>query len=170
MLADVWELKHTTCLSQMVTENQLFPFFTFVHPATFILLSSFHSQRQIFVRAFCSFLSSRGVSIVPKIENNFFSYYHGPKPDLYKRYIDDCASVTSSCREGLLFITSVNSFLSALKYTWEISENSLPFLDIKLSINDNCLSTRVHYKRTDAHNYLLHWSCLLYTSPSPRDA
>ena len=55
-------------------------------------------------------------------------------------------------------ITSVNSFLSALKYTWEISENSLPFLDIKLSINDNCLFTSVHYKRTDAHNYLLHWS------------
>ena len=51
-----------------------------------------------------------------------------------------------------------NSFHPALKYTWEISENSLAFLDIKLSINDNGLSTSVHCKPTDSHNYLLHSS------------
>ena len=68
-------------------------------------------------------------------------------------------SSTSSSKEELnLFINSVNSFHPALKYTWEISENSLAFLDIKLSINDNGLSTSVHYKPTDSHNYLLHSS------------
>ena len=88
------------------------------------------------------------------IENKFFSNYHGPNPDLYERYIDDCVGATSSSREELnLFINSVNSFHPALKYTWEISENSLAFLDIKLSINDNGLSTSVHYKPTDSHNY-----------------
>ena len=93
------------------------------------------------------------------IENNFFSNYHGPKPDLYKRYIDDCVGATSSSKEELnLFINSVNFFHPAIKYTWEISENSLAFLDIKLSINDNGLSTSVHYKPTDSHNYLLHSS------------
>ena len=93
------------------------------------------------------------------IENKFFSNYHGPKPDLYKRYIDDFVGATSSSREELnQFINSVNSFHPALKYTWEISENSLAFLDIKLSINDNGLSTSVHYKPTDSHNYLLHSS------------
>ena len=96
------------------------------------------------------------------IENKFFSNYHGPKPDLCKRYIDDCVGATSSSRAELrlinLFINSVNSFHPALKYTWEISENSLGFLDIKLSINDNGLSTSVHFKPTDSHNYLLH-SC-----------
>ena len=87
------------------------------------------------------------------IENNFFSNYHGPKTYLYKRYIDNCVGATSSSREELnLFINSVNSFHPALKYTWEISENSLAFLDIKLSINDNSLSTSVHYKPTDSHN------------------
>ena len=70
------------------------------------------------------------------IENNFFSNYHGPKPDLYKRYIDDCVGATSSSRkEPNLIINSVNSFHPALKYTWEISVNSLAFLDIKLCIN-----------------------------------
>ena len=51
------------------------------------------------------------------IEKKFFSNYHGPKPDLYKRYIDDCVGATSSSREELnLFINSVNSFHPALKY------------------------------------------------------
>ena len=94
-------------------------------------------------------------------ENKFFSNYHGPKPDLYKRYIDDCVGATSSSKEELnLFINSVNSFHPALKYTWEISENSLAFLDIKLSINDNGLSTSVQYKPSDSQNYLLHSSSL----------
>ena len=64
------------------------------------------------------------------IENKIFSNYHGPKPDLYKRFIDDCVGATSSSKEELdQFITAVNSFHPALKYTWEISENSLAFLD-----------------------------------------
>ena len=33
------------------------------------------------------------------IETNIFSNYHGPKPDLYKRYIDDCVGATSSSTE-----------------------------------------------------------------------
>ena len=45
------------------------------------------------------------------IENTFFSNYHGPKADLYKRYIDDCVGATSSSKEELnLFINAVNSF------------------------------------------------------------
>ena len=84
------------------------------------------------------------------MENKFFSNYHGPKPDLYKRYFDDCVGATSSSREELnLFINSVNSFHTALKYTWEIFENSVAFLDLKLSINDSGLSTSVQYKTTD---------------------
>ena len=91
---------------------------------------------------------------------NFSLYNHnGPKPDLYKRFIDDCVGATSSTIEELnQFITSVNSFYPALKYTWEISENSLAFLDIKRSVNRNGLSPSIHYKPTDSLNYLLHSS------------
>ena len=47
----------------------------------------------------------------------------GPKPELYGRYIDDCIGAISSSREELdQFLTSVNSFHPALKYTWQISE------------------------------------------------
>ena len=67
------------------------------------------------------------------VEHQFFNQYDGPKPDFYGRYIDDCIGAISSSREELnRFITSVNSFHPALKYTWEISETSLAFLDIKV--------------------------------------
>ena len=85
--------------------------------------------------------------IVGYIENQFFNQFNGTKPELYGRYIDDCIGATSSSREELNhFITSVNSFHPALKYTWEISETSIAFLDIKVSINGNGPSTSVHYK------------------------
>jgi len=93
------------------------------------------------------------------IKNQFFNQFHGTKPELYGRYIDDCIGATSSSREELdHFITSVNSFHPAMKYTWEIFETSIAFLDIEVSINGNGLSTSVHYKPTDSHSYLLHSS------------
>ena len=66
---------------------------------------------------------------------------------------------TSSSKEELnLFITSVNSFHPALKYTWEISKDEFAFLNINLSINNSSLPNNVHYKPTDSRNYLPHSS------------
>jgi len=49
------------------------------------------------------------------IENQFFNQYDGPKPELYRCYIDDCIGATSSTREDLnQFITAVNSFIQLL--------------------------------------------------------
>ena len=67
-------------------------------------------------------------------------------------------------RRGTQFITAVNSFHPALKYTWEISDTCLAFLDIKLSIEGNGLCTSVHYKPTDSLSYLLQGSKLRLTS------
>ena len=93
------------------------------------------------------------------IEHQFFSQYHGPKPELYGRYIDDCIGATSSTKEELTqFITAVNSFHPALKYTWEISDTSLAFLDIKISIEGNGLCSSVYYKPIDSNSYLLYSS------------
>ena len=51
------------------------------------------------------------------VENIIVPNCHRPKLYLYKRYIDDCVSTTLS---------------TALKCPWEISVNSLAFLNIKL--------------------------------------
>ena len=63
-----------------------------------------------------------------------------------------------SWRIGYLeqFINYVNNFHPALQFTWEISETSVPFLDILVSISGNRLFTYVFDKPTNSHSYLLY--------------
>ena len=101
-------------------------------------------------------LASYANLFVGYIEHQFFNQCNGPKPHLYRRYIDDSVGATSSTREELdQFITAVNSFHPAVKYTWEISDTSLAFVDNKVSVEGNGLCTSVHCKPTDSHSYLL---------------
>ena len=89
------------------------------------------------------------------IEELIFEQYSGPKPELFGRYIDDCFGATSCSKPDLeSFIYYVNSFHPSLDFTREISETSVTFLDISVSITANYLSTSVHYKPTDSHSYL----------------
>ena len=91
--------------------------------------------------------------LVGFIAHQVFIQYHGHKPELSGRYIDDYIGATSSTREELIqFTTAANSFHPALKYTWEISDTSLAFIDIKISC------TSVYYKPTDSHSYLPTWN------------
>ena len=81
--------------------------------------------------------------------------YQGPFPHLIKRYIDDIVGATSLPRHQLQnFIDFVCNFHPAFQFTYEITETSLPFLDIQLTISDDRLSTSIHYKETDSHSFL----------------
>ena len=93
------------------------------------------------------------------VEKQIFEQYTDPIPDYLGRYIDDRVG-TASCSRGELecFINYVNNFHPALQFTWEISETSVSFLDILVSINGNRLTTSVFYKPTDSHSYLLYSS------------
>ena len=93
------------------------------------------------------------------IEELIFQQYTGSKPDFFSRYIDDCIGTTSCSRTELdSFISFVNSFHPSLEFTWEISDSSVAFLDILVSISDNRLTTSIHYKPTDSHSYLFYSS------------
>ena len=61
------------------------------------------------------------------------------------------ATFSSSREEINQFITSVNSFHPALKYTWKISETLLAF-NIKVSISSNGLCTNVLMGGTNSSN------------------
>ena len=108
-------------------------------------------------------LKTNGVAMRPGHAKSFrrfyrtpiFSQYNGPNG----RHIDDCIGATSSTREELTqFITAVDSFHPALKYTWEISDTSLAILDIKISTEGNGLCTSVYYRPSDSHRYLFYSS------------
>lgn len=65
-----------------------------------------------------------GNLFVGNFKHKFFSQYNGSKPDLYKRFLDDCIDDTSSSKQELnQFINSVNSFHRAPKYASEHFEN-----------------------------------------------
>ena len=91
-----------------------------------------------------------------------FEEYQGRKPALYKQYIDDVLGASSDTRQDLEnFIHFCSTYHPALKYTFEISESSVPFLDLCVSISNKRVATTIHYKATDTHNYLE------YTSSHP---
>ena len=96
-------------------------------------------------------------------EEQLFSSFDGSAPVFYKRYIDDIIGMASGTRRELEdFIHFVGNFCPFLKFTHCISETSVVFLDMKLSICDRKLKTDIHFKPTDSHSYLL------YPSNHPR--
>ena len=74
-------------------------------------------------------------------------------------YIGDILNIVgaASCPEEELqcFIDHLTNFNSSIKYTYTISYNTVTFLDIQLTIDNNHIKSYVHIKPTDSHNYLL---------------
>lgn len=88
-------------------------------------------------------------------EHQLMQSYTKPIPEIYKRYIDDGVGATSLNYNQLLdFIKFVQNFHPAVKFTYEISDVSVVFLDMTISLHEGKLSTSVHYKPTDSHSYL----------------
>ena len=52
------------------------------------------------------------------------------------------------------FISFVCNFHPALQFEYQISSSYLSFLDIKLQITDNHITTSIFYKEIDSHSYL----------------
>ena len=76
------------------------------------------------------------------------------KPFLYLRYIDDVLAVWTHRNEKLeSFIAYLNSIHPTIKFTSELSTTSIPFLDVKLLIENGKIETDLHCKPTDKHQY-----------------
>jgi hypothetical protein len=76
-------------------------------------------------------------------------------PVFYVRFIDDIFMIWHGNRESLEhFIAEFNVFHSSIKLTHEISQNSVNFLDLTVTINGNKLSTSLYTKPTSSPQYL----------------
>ena len=96
---------------------------------------------------------------VGKQEIEISETYDGSSPSFTKRYIDDILGATSMSRENLdRFINFVSNFHPSFQYTFTVSQVSVNFLDIKLCIKADKISTSVYYKETDSHAYLKYGS------------
>ena len=82
------------------------------------------------------------------------------KPLLWLRFIDDIFLIWTHGEECLrTFIGELNNFHRTIKFTAEWSHHSIPFLDTCVMLKDGCLTTDLHQKTTDTHQYLSFQSC-----------
>ncbi|PIK43857.1 hypothetical protein BSL78_19276 [Apostichopus japonicus] len=92
-------------------------------------------------------------------EERVLSSFQGTVPILYKRYIDDIVGVSVCSKVDLeQFIDFVSNFHPCLNFTHTISESSVTFLDMELSIEHCNIVSNIHFKPTDSHSYLLYSS------------
>ncbi len=115
--------------------------------------------------------TAMGTRVAPSLANIFMSefeekfvYTYELQPVLFKRYIDDCIFLwTHGDDELTKFIDHLNTCHPTIKFTTEISTESVNFLDTTISMNsdDDVLETSVYFKPTDSHDYLY------YTSAHP---
>eukprot|EP00061_Rhincodon_typus_P012400 g38113.t1 len=70
------------------------------------------------------------------VEQSLFRCYTCTIPHLFLHYIDDCVDAASCSHEELeQFNNFTNTFHPNFKFTWTISNTSLPFLDLSISIS-----------------------------------
>ena len=122
-----------------------------------------------------NYLQIKGVAMGSKVSPSFAILYmdffershvytYTKQPLLYLRYIDDIFLIWTHSRQDLdLFVEHLNSRENNIKFSTEISEHSVNFLDMKVTINEDLsIVTDLYTKPTDSHDYLL------YSSAHPR--
>ena len=81
--------------------------------------------------------------------------YTGTKPIMLRRYTDDYIGISTSTKKELKDLMQyVNDFNPSLSNTYDISDTSVNFLDISISMTQHGLTTDIFYKDTDTHSYL----------------
>lgn len=104
-----------------------------------------------------------GTKMGPSYANLFMGWleqqmdrtYHNTLPDLYMRYIDDIFGITTMPRAQLdEWMNHLKSLHPAVQYTSTISETQVSFLDTTVKTAQGEITTTIHYKETDSHNFL----------------
>ena len=82
------------------------------------------------------------------------------KPLVWWRYIDDIFMIWPHGEEKLNeFVNLLNSSHETIKFTHEVSPSKINFLDVTVLLHNNNITTDLHVKSTDTHQYLLSSSC-----------
>ena len=93
--------------------------------------------------------------LVGYVEEKMLLTYPGTRPTMSRRYIDDYLGISTSTKIAFEdFIQYVNDFHPSLSYTYDISDTSVNFLYISISMTQHGLTTDIFYEETDTHSYL----------------
>ena len=89
------------------------------------------------------------------VEEKMLLTYTGTKPIMLRRYNNDYVGISTSTKNELEdFMQYVNEFHPSSNYTYDISDTSVNFLDISISMTQHGLTTDIFYKDIDTHSYL----------------
>ena len=89
-----------------------------------------------------------------EVETEFFKVQERT-PLLWFRYIDDIFFIWTHGKEHLeTFLQELNNFNPDLKFTYESNEKEIPFLDLKVKLNEGKISTDLYIKSMHRHQYL----------------
>jgi len=117
------------------------------------------------------FLQKKGTAMGTKMAPSYANLFMGLceqtfllnqnlQPLAWYRFIDDIFLVWQSGMESLqLFLKNLNTFFSSLNFTWNISQNSVTFLDVDVFLDNGVIKTKVHVKDTNKMQYLHYESC-----------
>ena len=73
-------------------------------------------------------------------------------PLVWFRFIVDIFFIWTHGKEHLeIFLQELNIFNPDLKFTYESNEKEIPFLDLKVKLNEGEISTDLYIKSTDSH-------------------
>ena len=109
--------------------------------------------------------TAMGTRVAPSFANCFMGEFerlhvrtHHIKPLLWLRYIDDIFAIFDHDETTVQgFINDLNSCHPSIKFTAELSNTSVNFLDTTVKLTQHGqLETDLYCKPTDAHNYLLY--------------
>ena len=111
--------------------------------------------------------TSMGTKMAPSYANIFMGKLEEQllssapyKPLSWLRFIDDIDIKWNDTEEHFEeFIKHCNSFHHSIKFTYELSSKKISFLDTITTIENGTMTTDLHTKKTDKHQYLSPKSC-----------
>ena len=111
--------------------------------------------------------TAMGTRVAPSYANIFmaqyeheFVYPHKDKFIMWGRFIDDIFAIFVTDRPDIeRFVLELNQCHPTIKFTSEISDSQINFLDSTVVKTGTTLSIKSYTKPTDANNYLLYDSC-----------
>ena len=100
---------------------------------------------------------------IDKIETAFLETQE-LQPSVWFRYIDSIFFIWTHIEQELqTFLRSLNEFHTDIEFTYELSKESIAFLDLKVSVKNSKIITDFYLKFTDRYQYL-HYFLLIQTT------
>ena len=76
-------------------------------------------------------------------------------PLVWFRYNDDVFFIWTQGKEHPeILLLELNNFNPDLRFSYESNEKEIPFLDLKMKLNEGKISTDLYIKSTGRHQYL----------------